>query len=86
MRFNFLRDTNYKFYASNVIKFFKIKYLRILISCRYNIEIRGGLGRTMGKVFRIGLLGPNAYEENVDKVLQVFPQGVKNGMSENGSK
>lgn len=40
----------------------------------------------MGKVFRIGLLGPNAYEENVDKVLQVFPQGVKNGISENGSK
>ncbi len=34
-------------------------------SRRYKIEIAGGLGPTVGKVFRIGVLGYNATPANV---------------------
>lgn len=32
---------------------------------RYKVEIAGGLGQTVGKVFRIGVLGYNATPANV---------------------
>jgi alanine-glyoxylate transaminase/serine-glyoxylate transaminase/serine-pyruvate transaminase len=35
------------------------------------LEIAGGLGPTAGKVWRIGLMGINATEDNVDFVLKV---------------
>ena len=35
----------------------------------YNIEIGGGLGVFAGKVWRIGLMGHSAYQQNVDKLL-----------------
>ena len=35
----------------------------------YNIEIGGGLGIFAGKVWRIGLMGHSAYQQNVDKLL-----------------
>ena len=40
------------------------------------MEISGGLGPTAGKVFRIGLMGPNACEENVDLVLKVLKEAL----------
>ena len=36
---------------------------------KYNLEISGGLGPTVGKVFRIGLMGHNARPGNVELVL-----------------
>ncbi|XP_032817996.1 alanine--glyoxylate aminotransferase [Petromyzon marinus] len=39
------------------------------IMSRHGIEIAGGLGPTAGQVWRIGLMGPNSTEQNVDKVL-----------------
>jgi len=38
----------------------------------HNIEIGGGLGVFAGKVWRIGLMGHSAYEQNVDKLLGVL--------------
>jgi alanine-glyoxylate transaminase/serine-glyoxylate transaminase/serine-pyruvate transaminase len=35
----------------------------------YHIEIAGGLGVLAGKVWRIGLMGHAAREENVDRLL-----------------
>lgn len=41
------------------------------------IEIAGGLGPTAGKVWRIGLMGINATEENVDLVLKVLKEAIQ---------
>jgi len=39
---------------------------------KYQIEIAGGLGATAGKIWRIGLMGYNSTEENVDRVLDAL--------------
>jgi len=39
---------------------------------RYKIEIGGGLGPLNGKIWRIGLMGYTAREENVEKLLTAF--------------
>ncbi|ODN06035.1 Serine--pyruvate aminotransferase, mitochondrial [Orchesella cincta] len=44
---------------------------------KHLIEIAGGLGPTVGKVFRIGLLGCNATPEKVDRVLQALKEGLE---------
>lgn len=44
---------------------------------RHNVEISGGLGPTLGKIFRIGLMGINATSGNVDLVLQVLDDSIK---------
>jgi alanine-glyoxylate transaminase/serine-glyoxylate transaminase/serine-pyruvate transaminase len=36
------------------------------------IEIQGGFGQLAGKVFRIGIMGPLATEENVQFLLREF--------------
>ena len=38
----------------------------------YGIEIGNGLGALSGKVWRIGLMGFNSREDNVDKLLNLF--------------
>ena len=35
----------------------------------YNIEIGGGLGKLAGQVWRIGLMGYNSRQDNVEKLL-----------------
>lgn len=42
---------------------------RALLREKYKIEIGGGLGPLAGKIWRIGLMGHTAREENVHKVL-----------------
>lgn len=41
------------------------------------MDIDGGIGPTANKIFRIGLLGNNATEENVNYVLRVFKEGLE---------
>ena len=41
------------------------------------VEIAGGLGPSMGKVFRIGLMGHNAYPDKVDRFLKVLREGLE---------
>jgi alanine-glyoxylate transaminase/serine-glyoxylate transaminase/serine-pyruvate transaminase len=38
----------------------------------HNIEVGGGLGELAGKVWRVGLMGYNSRQENVDKLLQAL--------------
>ncbi len=38
----------------------------------YGVEIGGGLGDLAGTVWRIGLMGYNSSDENVDKILNLF--------------
>ena len=38
----------------------------------FGIEIGNGLGELAGKVWRIGLMGFNSSEENVDRLLNLF--------------
>jgi alanine-glyoxylate transaminase/serine-glyoxylate transaminase/serine-pyruvate transaminase len=42
----------------------------------YSVEIAGGLGPTVGKVWRIGLMGYNARPEAVAQVLVAFRDGL----------
>jgi len=44
---------------------------------KYNVEIAGGLGPTVGKVWRIGLMGYNATPANVALVIDAFADGLK---------
>jgi alanine-glyoxylate transaminase/serine-glyoxylate transaminase/serine-pyruvate transaminase len=43
----------------------------------FNIEIAGGLGETVGKVFRIGVMGVNAQTKTVDRTLEAFEASVQ---------
>lgn len=42
-----------------------------------NIEIAGGLGPTVGKIWRVGIMGYNAYPQNVAMTLDAFKEGLK---------
>ncbi len=44
---------------------------------KYGVEIAGGLGPTVGAVWRVGLLGYNAQPANVELVLAAFEDGLK---------
>ena len=43
----------------------------------YGIEIGNGLGSLSGKIWRIGLMGYNSTDENVDKLLNLFDTELK---------
>jgi len=43
---------------------------------KHKIEIAGGLGLTAGKVWRIGLMGYNSTEENVNRVLAAIAEAL----------
>ncbi|ELV12244.1 serine--pyruvate aminotransferase [Tupaia chinensis] len=43
----------------------------------FNIEVTGGLGPSLGKVLRIGLLGCNATRENVDRVSDALREALQ---------
>ncbi len=44
---------------------------------KFGIEIGNGLGSLSGKVWRIGLMGFNSSEENVDRLLNLFDTELK---------
>lgn len=44
---------------------------------KYSVEIAGGLGPTVGKVWRVGIMGFNATDANVELVLASFRDGLK---------
>ena len=44
---------------------------------RRSKEIGNGLGELSGKVWRIGLMGFNSSEENVDRLLNLFDTELK---------
>ena len=43
----------------------------------FGIEIGNGLGSLSGKIWRIGLMGFNSSEENVDRLLNLFDTELK---------
>lgn len=44
---------------------------------KHKLEISGGLGRTAGKIWRVGLMGYNCTPRNVDSVIAAFKSGLK---------
>ena len=44
---------------------------------KYSLEIAGGLGPTVGKIWRVGIMGYCAREENIELVLQALRDGLK---------
>lgn len=44
---------------------------------KYKFEFGGGLGPTVGKIFRIGLMGNNATQELADKSVKIIDEAVK---------
>lgn len=57
--------------------FFNLKNIVFFFNFRYNVEISGGLGPTVGKVIRIGFMGVNATTGHVDLVLRALDEAVK---------
>ena len=51
--------------------------LRAQLLEKYHIEVSGGLGALAGKVIRIGLMGYNATEGNVDYLLEALREVLK---------
>ncbi len=47
------------------------------IVCRHNIEVSGGLGPTVGEVWRIGLMGHNSSATNVQLLLKVLAEALR---------
>ncbi|KAM6152157.1 alanine--glyoxylate aminotransferase [Erethizon dorsatum] len=43
----------------------------------FSIEITGGLGPSVGKVLRIGLMGCNASQENVDRLAEALKEALR---------
>jgi alanine-glyoxylate transaminase / serine-glyoxylate transaminase / serine-pyruvate transaminase len=43
----------------------------------HNIEIGGGLGELAGKVWRVGLMGYNSKQDNVDRLVAALKQVIK---------
>ena len=52
-------------------------YFRNQLLRNFGIEIGNGLGELSGKVWRIGLMGFNSSEENVDRLLNLFDTELK---------
>lgn len=46
------------------------------------MEIAGGLGPSIGKVWRIGVMGHNAKEENITRVLTALEDGIKHAQTQ----
>ena len=44
---------------------------------RYNIEVSGGLGPTVGVVWRIGLMGYNSHSDIVEQVIGAMADALK---------
>lgn len=53
---------------------------------RYSMEISGGLGPTVGNVFRIGLMGENATLERADLILNIFREAIESSKLDNNEK
>lgn len=47
---------------------------------RYKIEISGGLGPTVGKILRVGLMGINAQTRIVDRILSALRDGLQHAV------
>jgi len=60
--------------ATDIIKYLRSKYL---------IEVSGGLGELKGKVLRIGLMGYNSEQKNVDTFLAALKDALNNASSKN---
>lgn len=44
---------------------------------KYKLEIVGGMGPTVGMVWRVGFMGHNSYPENVDLFLRLFKEAIE---------
>ncbi|KAM7452302.1 hypothetical protein ABFA07_000466 [Porites harrisoni] len=44
---------------------------------KYKLEIVGGMGSTVGKVWRVGFMGHNSNPENVDLFLRLFKEAIE---------
>lgn len=43
---------------------------------KYQVELAGGLGPTLGKIWRVGIMGYNATEANAELVVAAFRDGL----------
>ncbi|XP_031452351.1 serine--pyruvate aminotransferase [Phasianus colchicus] len=53
------------------------KEITAFLMDKHSIEISGGLGPTAGKVLRIGLMGYNATQDNVDRLLRALRDALQ---------
>lgn len=48
------------------------------IAEKYKTDISGGLGKSAGKIWRVGLMGVNSTKDNVNLVLKAFKEAMDN--------
>lgn len=51
--------------------------VRARLLAEQGIEVPGGFGPLAGKVFRVGIMGPLATEENVEFLLREFKKAME---------
>ncbi|CAB4040478.1 serine--pyruvate aminotransferase-like [Paramuricea clavata] len=54
------------------------KNVPAFIGEKYNMDIAGGLGKSAGKIWRVGLMGVNSTKDNVNLVLKAFQDAMDN--------
>ena len=54
------------------------KKVSAFIGEKYNMDIPGGLGKSAGKIWRVGLMGVNCTKDNVNLVLKAFKDAMDN--------
>lgn len=78
--FTFFVDENYRLPQLNAITVpeeFDEAKVRAKLLNEHDIEIGAGLGPLAGKVWRIGLMGTNAQEKNINRFLNAFESVIK---------
>ena len=50
--------------------------LNVVYFYSYQVEISGGLGPTAGQIWRIGLMGANSTDANVDTVIAALREAL----------
>ena len=84
LQYRIIRVLEKNYFSSNI----NLILNHIIYDCddryRRKVEIAGGLGPTVGRIWRIGLMGQNATEERVDQVLQVLAEAIKTVTSVTG--
>ncbi|XP_001630921.2 alanine--glyoxylate aminotransferase isoform X1 [Nematostella vectensis] len=76
----FVKDKNLRLPTLNTIEippdFPNWKGVLDYLMSTYHFEIVGGMGPTVGKVWRIGMMGFNSHKENVPAVLRLFKEAL----------
>lgn len=77
---NFVKDPKSRLCTVNTIEVPQgVDWAKVVANAmdKYSLEIAGGLGPTVGKIWRVGVMGYNARPQNIDLVLHAMRDGLQ---------